>query len=107
MRARRATTRIWKTRGGHHERTITRKDASSKLIRKINVREFFQMLACSLEHGFWIFLCAPLCYAQACGAREFLLAVLIGTTSQAFGASSLWPKRSSRALTLVFICATV
>jgi hypothetical protein len=32
-----------------------------------------------------LFLCAPLRCALACGAREFLLAVLIGTTSQAFG----------------------
>src|SRR4051812_28632406 len=56
MQAWRTTTRVWRARGDHYERTITRNDARGKLIRKINVREFFQMLACSLEHGFWIFL---------------------------------------------------
>lgn len=33
--------------------------------------------------------------------KEIISSVLYGTTSQAVGASSLWPKRSSRTLTLV------
>ena len=37
MWARRTTTRHWGARGDHHERTITRKDARGKLIRKINL----------------------------------------------------------------------
>ena len=39
MWARRTTTRVWRARGDHHERTITRKDAAGKLIRKINLGE--------------------------------------------------------------------